>query len=55
MILREAVLLPALADKLVLFAIGILFFGVTLQTGFALIRRLQVRLGRLATRTSVTP
>ena len=48
-ILREAVLLPALADKLVLFAIGIL------QTGFALIRRLQVRLGRLATRTSVTP
>ena len=54
-ILREAVLLPALADKLVLFAIGILFFGVTLQTGFALIRRLQVRLGRLATRTSVTP
>ena len=54
-ILREAVLLPALADQLVLFAIGILFFGVTLQTGFALIRRLQVRLGRLATRTSVTP
>ena len=54
-ILREAVLLPALADKLVLFAIGILFFGVTLQTGFALIRRLQLRLGRLATRTSVTP
>lgn len=54
-ILREAVLLPALGDKLVLFAIGILFFGVTLQTGFALIRRLQVRLGRLATRTSVAP
>ena len=54
-ILREAVLLPALGDKLVLFAIGILFFGATLQTGFALIRRLQVRLGRLATRTSVTP
>ena len=54
-ILREAVLLPALGDKLVLFAIGILFFGATLQTGFALIRRLQLRLGRLATRTSVTP
>jgi ABC-type arginine transport system permease subunit len=51
-ILREAVLLPALFDKLVLFAIGILFFGITLQAGFALIRVLQRYLGRLATRDS---
>ncbi len=48
-ILREAVLLPALGDKLVLFAIGILFFGVTLQAGFALMRTLQRHLGRRAT------
>ncbi len=54
-ILREAVLLPALADKLVLFAIGILFFGVTLQAGFALMRLLQRHLGRLATRDSAIP
>jgi hypothetical protein len=54
-ILREAVLLPRLADKLVLFAIGILFFGVTLQAGFALMRLLQRYLGRLATRTSAAP
>ena len=54
-ILREAVLLPALADKLVLFAIGILFFGVTLQAGFALMRLLQRHLGRLAMRDSAAP
>ena len=54
-ILREAVLLPALFDKLVLFAIGILFFGVTLQAGFAIIRVLQRHLGRLATRDSAAP
>lgn len=45
-ILREAVLLPSLGDKLVLFAVGILFFGVTLQAGFALMRLLQRYLGR---------
>lgn len=54
-ILREAVLLPELGDKLVLFAIGIVFFGVTLQAGFALMRLVQSRLGRLATRASVSP
>ena len=54
-ILREAVLLPALGDKLVLFAIGILFFGVTLQVGFALMRLLQRHLGRLAMRDSAIP
>jgi hypothetical protein len=45
-ILREAVLRPALGDKLVLFAVGILFFGITLQAGFALVRLLQGYLGR---------
>ncbi|MDP1840849.1 MAG: hypothetical protein Q8L19_20295 [Reyranella sp.] len=54
-ILREAVLLPSLGDKLVLFAVGILFFGVTLQAGFALMRFLQRHLGRLATRDTAAP
>ncbi|MSP75652.1 MAG: hypothetical protein EXR12_05910 [Rhodospirillaceae bacterium] len=54
-ILREAVLLPSLGDKLVLFAVGILFFGVTLQAGFALMRFLQRHLGRLAMRDSSAP
>ena len=49
-ILREAVLLPSLGDKLVLFAIGILFFGITLQAGFALMRLLQRYLGRRTVR-----
>ena len=49
-ILREAERLPSLGEKLVLFAIGIVFFGVALQAGFALMRLLQRRLGRLATR-----
>jgi hypothetical protein len=48
-ILREAERLPSLGDKLVLFAIGIVFFGVALQAGFAIIRILQRHLGRLAT------
>ncbi len=50
-ILREAELMPTLGDKMVLFAIGILCFGVTLQAGFALMRLLQRHLGRLALRT----
>lgn len=54
-ILREAVLLPSLGGKLVVFAIGILFFGITLQAGFALMRLLQRHLGRLATRDSSAP
>jgi hypothetical protein len=49
-ILREAEQLPSLGDKLILFAIGILFFGIALQAGFAVIRILQRHLGRLATR-----
>jgi hypothetical protein len=54
-ILRESVLLPSLGDKLVVFAIGILFFGIALQGGFALMRLLQRHLGRLATRSPSTP
>lgn len=49
-ILREAVLRPALGDKLILFAVGILFFGITLQAGFALVRMLQRYLGRRTVR-----
>lgn len=49
-ILRQAEQLPALADRLVLFAIGIVCFGIPLQIGFALIRVLQRRLGRIVTR-----
>jgi ABC-type arginine transport system permease subunit len=49
-ILREAEQMPTLADKLVLFGIGIFFFGMALQAGFALVRALQRHLGRLALR-----
>jgi len=45
-ILRQAEQLPALADRLVLFALGIVLFGVPLQLGLALIRWLQRELGR---------
>lgn len=50
-ILREAERMPTLGDKMVLFAIGIVCFGITLQAGFALMRMLQHRLGRLALRS----
>jgi His/Glu/Gln/Arg/opine family amino acid ABC transporter permease subunit len=49
-ILRQAELLPSLADRLVLFAVGILMFGVPLQLSFALIRWLQRALGSHMTR-----
>ena len=49
-ILRQAEYLPFLGDKLVLFAIGIMFFGVPLQIGFAVLTLIQRRLGRIATR-----
>jgi His/Glu/Gln/Arg/opine family amino acid ABC transporter permease subunit len=45
-ILREAALLSSLGDRLVLFAVGILFFGVPLQLGLAFMRWLQSALGR---------
>ena len=47
-ILRAAAPMTSLADKMVLFAIGILCFGVTLQLGFLLMRKLQRQLGRYA-------
>ena len=49
-ILRQAEQLPSLADRLVLFAIGIVMFGVPLQLGFALIRWLQRALASHMTR-----
>jgi hypothetical protein len=48
--LIQAELLPSLGDRLVLFAIGILMFGVPLQLGFAFIRWLQRALGSHMTR-----
>jgi His/Glu/Gln/Arg/opine family amino acid ABC transporter permease subunit len=43
---REAALLPTLGDRLVVFAVGIVLFGVPLQIGLALMRWLQRDLGR---------
>ncbi len=43
---REAALLPSLGDRLIVFAIGIVLFGVPLQIGLALMRWLQRELGR---------
>jgi hypothetical protein len=43
---REAALLPTLGDRLIVFAIGIVLFGVPLQLGLALMRWLQRELGR---------
>ena len=45
-ILRESALLPTLGDRLVVFAIGIVLFGVPLQLGLALMRWLQREFGR---------
>lgn len=45
-VLREAERLPLLADKLIVFAFGIVCFGIVFQTGFALIRLAQRRLVR---------
>lgn len=47
-ILRATAPMTSLADKMVLFAIGILCFGLTLQAGAFLMRVLQRRLGRIA-------
>jgi ABC-type arginine transport system permease subunit len=54
-ILHQAEYLPSLGDKLVLFAIGIAFFGVPLQLGFAALTLIQRRLGRIATRNQKKP
>jgi ABC-type arginine transport system permease subunit len=45
-ILRESALLPSLGDRLLVFAIGIVLFGVPLQLGLALMRWLQREFGR---------
>lgn len=50
-ILRQAEQLPALGDRLVLFAVGIVMFGIPLQLAFALIGLIQRRLGRAQSRT----
>jgi His/Glu/Gln/Arg/opine family amino acid ABC transporter permease subunit len=47
-ILRQAEQLPSLDDRLVVFAIGIVLFGIPLQAGFAVVRFVQARLGRIA-------
>jgi ABC-type amino acid transport system permease subunit len=47
-ILRQAEKLPDLDDRLVLFAIGIVMFGIPLQIAFALIGLLQRRIARTA-------
>jgi ABC-type arginine transport system permease subunit len=47
-ILREAEHLPTLGDRLLLFALGIVLFGIPLQIAFALIGVLQRRVARVA-------
>ena len=49
-ILRQAEQLPSLGDKLALFAVGILFFGIPLQAGFAVMSLFQRRLSRAVMR-----
>jgi His/Glu/Gln/Arg/opine family amino acid ABC transporter permease subunit len=46
-ILRRAEQLPTLDDRLLLFALGIVMFGIPLQLGFAVISFIQRRLSRL--------
>lgn len=49
-ILRESALLPTLGDRLLVFAVGIVLFGVPLQLGLAFMRWLQRELGRRVVR-----
>lgn len=46
-ILHQAEQLPALGDRLILFAIGVASFGIPLQLAFVLLRAVQRRLGLL--------
>lgn len=46
-ILRQSAQLPDLGDRLVLFAVGIILFGIPLQLAFLLIGLIQRRLGRI--------
>jgi ABC-type arginine transport system permease subunit len=50
-ILRQAEQLPTLDDRLALFAIGIVLFGIPLQIGFAIMSFVQRRLGRMVARS----
>jgi hypothetical protein len=50
-ILRQAEQLPTLDDRLALFAIGIVLFGIPLQAGFAIMSFVQRRLGRIVARS----
>lgn len=54
-ILRHAEQYPALGDRLLLFAIGVVCFGIPLQLGFAVIRLIQRRLGQRMTREVAGP
>jgi hypothetical protein len=54
-ILRQAETLPALGDKLALFAVGIVFFGIPLQAGFAIMTLFQRRLSRAVMRDRAAP
>jgi hypothetical protein len=45
-ILRQAEQLPSFDDRLVLFALGIVLFGIPLQAGFMLMSLFQRRFGR---------
>jgi hypothetical protein len=47
-LLREADRLPALSDRLWLFALGVLVYGTILQTGFLAVMGVRSRLARLA-------
>ena len=47
-ILRQAERLPDLGDRLLLFAVGIVLFGIPLQIGFAVMSWFQRRFGRVA-------
>src|SRR5262249_39847483 len=47
-ILRQAQQLPSPHHLLVVFAVGIVLFGIPLQAGFALMSLIQARLGRVA-------
>ena len=51
-ILRQAEQLPSFEDKLVLFALGIVMFGIPLQIAFALIGMIQRRVGRTAAKAA---
>ena len=45
-VLRAAERLPTLGEKLVVFAVGVLCFGLVFQTGFVLVRLVRDRLAR---------